>query len=107
MSCKIQVFSKVEDTLYYAHTHACLNHMQGVYPTLVSCKIRVFPKVEDTLYYARLIESAGCSVLAVHGRWAIVLLCAVGMGGWVSHCLVLCWLWTAGGPSCCYVGVGG
>eukprot|EP00967_Tisochrysis_lutea_P006072 scaffold7176_cov18-Tisochrysis_lutea.AAC.1 len=41
---------------------------QGVYPTPVSCKIRVFPKLEDTLNYARLIQSAGCSVLAVHGR---------------------------------------
>ncbi|KAF5832607.1 FMN-linked oxidoreductase [Dunaliella salina] len=42
--------------------------VKGVYPTPVSCKIRVFPKLEDTLNYARLIQSAGCSVLAVHGR---------------------------------------
>ncbi|QHO19317.1 hypothetical protein HN51_061944 [Arachis hypogaea] len=34
----------------------------------VSCKIRLFPKLDDTLKYARMLEEAGCSLLAVHGR---------------------------------------
>lgn len=34
----------------------------------VSCKIRIFPELQDTLNYAKMLEDAGCSLLAVHGR---------------------------------------
>lgn len=36
--------------------------------TPVSAKIRIFPDLNDTLRYARLLESAGASLVAVHGR---------------------------------------
>ncbi|KAJ4806348.1 hypothetical protein LUZ62_018914 [Rhynchospora pubera] len=34
----------------------------------VSCKIRIFPNLDDTISYAKMLEEAGCSLLAVHGR---------------------------------------
>ncbi|EFJ21146.1 hypothetical protein SELMODRAFT_443602 [Selaginella moellendorffii] len=34
----------------------------------VSCKIRMFPSLDDTISYAKMLESSGCSLLAVHGR---------------------------------------
>ncbi|KAI3500413.1 hypothetical protein L1887_36234 [Cichorium endivia] len=34
----------------------------------VSCKIRLFPNLQDTLNYAKMLENAGCALLAVHGR---------------------------------------
>ena len=34
----------------------------------VSVKIRIFPDLARTLAYARMLEAAGASLLAVHGR---------------------------------------
>lgn len=36
--------------------------------TPVSVKIRIFPELKDTIAYAQMLEQAGASLIAVHGR---------------------------------------
>ncbi|WCJ31257.1 tRNA-dihydrouridine synthase B [Euphorbia peplus] len=50
----------------------------------VSCKIRLFPKLEDTLNYAKMLEQAGCSLLAVHGRTRVEKDCKKFRADWNS-----------------------
>ena len=44
-----------------------LEHVQNL-KTPVSAKIRIFPELDKTLAYATMLERAGASLVAVHGR---------------------------------------
>lgn len=43
--------------------------MRAAVSVPVCCKIRLLPTLEQTLEFCRLLERAGCSMIAVHGRY--------------------------------------
>lgn len=48
--------------------HALVSKLATNLSIPVSCKIRIHEQLEETVRYARMLQDAGCSVLAVHGR---------------------------------------
>lgn len=47
---------------------ALVRSLAGGLAVPVTCKIRLFPDLAKTIAYARMLEAAGCRLLAVHGR---------------------------------------
>lgn len=55
--------------------------------TPVSVKIRLFPQLQDTISYARMLQQAGASLLAIHGRTRDMKVgVAVGVQLWLCSC---------------------
>uniref|UniRef100_A0A8D8X8I6 tRNA-dihydrouridine(16/17) synthase [NAD(P)(+)] n=1 Tax=Cacopsylla melanoneura TaxID=428564 RepID=A0A8D8X8I6_9HEMI len=45
-----------------------IRSLRAAVSVLISCKIRIYPDVNKTVEYAKMLERAGCQLLAVHGR---------------------------------------
>ena len=48
--------------------HSIVRALHNALRVPVCCKVRVYEDVEQTVAYAKMLQSAGCSLLAVHGR---------------------------------------
>jgi tRNA-dihydrouridine synthase 1 len=56
------------DKCYWPLLYAMVRKLHENLKVPVFCKIRLLPSMEDTLQLARMLQDAGCQLLAVHGR---------------------------------------
>lgn len=78
--CKIRIFLELQDSIHYvlgagAFLMDDLPLVERIVRTCaegldvpVTCKIRIFPELQKTIEYAQMLERAGASLIAVHGR---------------------------------------
>jgi tRNA-dihydrouridine synthase 1 len=56
------------DKCYWPLLYAIVRKLYENLKVPVFCKIRLLPSLDDTLQLARMLQAAGCQLLAVHGR---------------------------------------
>jgi len=56
------------DKCYWPLLYAMVRKLYENLKVPVFCKIRLLPSLDDTLQLARMLQDAGCQLLAVHGR---------------------------------------
>ncbi|XP_054713995.1 uncharacterized protein LOC129223420 isoform X2 [Uloborus diversus] len=63
--------------------HSIVRKAAADLPVPVTCKMRILPGAfKNSVYFAKMLENAGCSVLAVHGRTREQKGHATGLASW-------------------------